>query len=46
MIEKIKNKLIVKLVKNTHIYTSVVFALIEKIGVKEMEIYLEEFKKN
>ena len=43
--DAIHNAIIIKLLKNTNIYASVIYALFEKMPTQEIEIYLEIYKK-
>ena len=44
--DDIHNAIIVRLLKKTHIYASVVYALLRKMPVEEMEFYLEIYKES
>ena len=45
MLNIIKNKIIVKLIKNTHISADVYLAIIEKTHPEELKNYLKIFSK-
>ena len=40
------NKIIVALIKNTQIDTTVIYSVFKKVPVQELEIYLEIYKKS
>ena len=44
--EKAHNAIICKLLKCTHIHASVIYGLLRKVPVSEMEIYLEIYKES
>lgn len=46
MLNKLKNKIIVKLIKKTDINTTVIYSVFKKVPIKELEIYLEIYKKS
>jgi len=45
MFNIIKNKIIVRLIKNTHINADVYYAIIEKTHPEELKNYLKNFRK-
>lgn len=45
MLNNLRNKIIVKLIKKTVINTTVIYELFKKVPIKELEIYLENYKK-
>lgn len=46
MLNNLKNKIIVKLIKKTDINTTVIYSVFKKVPIKELEIYLEIYKKS
>ena len=44
--EQAHNAIICKLLKCTHIHASVIYGLLRKMTVEEMEFYLEIYKKS
>ncbi len=46
MLNNLKNKIIVKLIKKTDINTTVIYSVFKKVPIKELEIYLENYKKS
>ena len=46
MLNNLKNKIIAKLIKKTDINTTVIYSVFKKVPIKELEIYLENYKKS
>ncbi len=45
MINKIKNRLIIKLIKSTHIHAGVCYALIAKVPIAELQSYIKHYER-
>lgn len=46
MLNNLKNKIIVKLIKKTDINTTIIYSVFKKVPIQELEIYLEIYKKS
>jgi hypothetical protein len=46
MINRLKNKMILRLMKNTHLNATVCYAFITKIGVQETRSYIKGYEKD